>query len=87
MKAFFNFIFFPIRFLFRAVILLCFVVLQCSSFIFSIAGSIFALLGLAVLFTTSVQNGIILLVIAFLVSPTGIPIFAAWLLHKFSTLL
>ena len=87
MKAFFNFLLFPIRFFLRAVIWLCFMILQCSAFLFDIAGTIFTILGFAVLFTTSVQNGIILLVIAFLVSPAGIPMFAAWLLHKFSMLL
>lgn len=37
-------------------------------------------LGLAVLITYSVQNGIILLVIAFLVSPFGLPMLAVRLL-------
>ena len=41
-----------------------------------------ALLGIAVLVTYSPQNGIILLVIAFLVSPVGLPMAAAWLVGK-----
>ena len=44
------------------------------------------LLGVAVLVTYSVQNGIILLVIAFLVSPMGLPMAAAWLLGKLQDL-
>ena len=36
--------------------------------------------------TYSVQNGIILLVIAFLVSPMGLPMAAAWLLGKLQAL-
>ena len=44
------------------------------------------LLGLAVLVTYSVQNGVILLVIAFLVSPMGLPMGAAWLLGKLQDL-
>ena len=44
--------------------------------------TIVGLLGLAVLVTYSVQNGIILLVIAFLVSPVGLPMAAAWLVSK-----
>lgn len=32
--------------------------------------------------TYSLQNGIILLVIAFLISPMGLPTAAAWLLRK-----
>ena len=39
-----------------------------------------ALMALAVLFTYSVQNGIILLVIAFLVSPLGLPMLAVKML-------
>ena len=46
-----------------------------------IASTIIGLLGLAVLATCSPQNGIILPVIAFLVSPLGLPM-AAWLVSK-----
>ena len=46
-----------------------------------IASTIIGLLGLAVLATCSPQNGIILPVIAFLVSPFGLPM-AAWLVSK-----
>ena len=48
-----------------------------SSFIFGLASTVVALLGIAVLVTYSPQNGIILLVIAFLVSPLGLPMPAA----------
>ena len=41
-----------------------------------------ALLGIAVLVTYSPQNGVILLVIAFLVSPLGLPMAAVWLVGK-----
>ena len=54
--------------------------------IFGLAGTIVAVLGVAVLVTYSVQNGIILLVIAFLVSPMGLPMAAAWLLGKLQAL-
>ena len=50
----------------------------CAGLISTIVG----LLGLAVLVTYSVQNGVILLIIAFLVSPAGLPIAAVWLLGK-----
>ena len=48
---------------------LCFGLLYVSSFIFGLASTVVALLGIAVLVTYSPQNGVILLVIAFLVSP------------------
>ena len=40
------------------------------------------LLGVAVLITYSPQNGLILLLLAFLVSPYGLPLAAIWLLGK-----
>lgn len=41
-----------------------------------------ALLGVAVLVAYSPQNGLILLLIAFLISPFGLPKLAFWLLGK-----
>ena len=55
---------------------ICSGLLYCTAFIFGLAGTIVAVLGVAVLVTYSVQNGIILLVIAFLVSPMGLPVAA-----------
>lgn len=60
----------------------CFGLLYVSSFIFGLASTLVALLGIAVLVTYSPQNGIILLVIAFLVSPVALPMAAAWLVGK-----
>ena len=61
---------------------LCMGVLYLSSLVLGVISTIVGLLGLAVLVTYSVQNGIILLVIAFLVSPMGLPMAAAWLVSK-----
>lgn len=61
---------------------LCMGVLYLSSLVLGVISTIVGLLGLAVLVTYSVQNGIILLVIAFLVSPVGLPMAAAWLVSK-----
>ena len=44
--------------------------------------TVIALLGAAVIITYSPQNGAILLVIAFLISPMGLPLAAIWLLGK-----
>ena len=60
----------------------CFGLLYVSSFIFGLASTVVVLLGIAVFVTYSPQNGIILLVIAFLVSPVGLPMAAAWLVSK-----
>lgn len=53
--------------------------LNLSSVVFGIAGTVFSILGAIILFTESVKNGVIVLVIAFLVSPFGLPMLAAWL--------
>ena len=47
-----------------------------------IPANIIALLGIAVLITYSPQNGLILLLIAFLIGPMGLPLAAIWLLGK-----
>ena len=60
----------------------CFGLLYVSSFIFGLASTVVALLGVAVLVAYSPQNGVILLVIAFLVSPLGLPMAAVWLVGK-----
>ena len=44
------------------------------------ASAILAILAVAVLITYSVQNGLILLTLAFLVSPLGLPMIAVWML-------
>ena len=61
---------------------LCMGVLYLSSLVLGVISTIVGLLGLAVLVTYSVQNGIILLVIAFLVSPVGLPMASVWLVSK-----
>ena len=72
----------PIVLVLMLFVWVCSALLYCSAFVFGLAGTIIGLLGLAVLVTYSVKNGIILLVIAFLVSPMGLPMAAAWLLGK-----
>ena len=47
-----------------------------------IPAHIIALLGIAVLITYSPQNGLILLLMAFLIGPMGLPLAAIWLLGK-----
>lgn len=65
---------------------ICSGLLYVSAFVFGLAGTVVAILGVAVLVTYSPKNGIILLIIAFLVSPVGLPMAAAWLLGKIQDL-
>lgn len=61
---------------------ICTILLYCTGMVLGLAALVVALLGVAVLVTYSLQNGIILLVIAFLISPMGLPTAAVWLLGK-----
>jgi len=51
-----------------------------------VLGLLSTVLGVAVLITYSPQNGVILLVMAFLISPMGLPLAAIWLLGKVQSL-
>ena len=57
-------------------------ILSCSGFVFKLASGLLSLLAIAVLITCSVKNGIILLVLAFLISPMGLPLLAVQGLGK-----
>lgn len=72
----------PIVLLLTLFVWICSGLLYCSAFILGLVSSVIALLGLTVLVTYSPKNGIALWVIAFLVSPLGLPMAAAWLLGK-----
>lgn len=70
----------PIIVVLTLFVWICSGLLYCSSFILGLAGTVLGILGVLVLLTGAVTNGIIVLVMAFLVSPFGIPMAAAWLL-------
>lgn len=61
---------------------ICVGIVYVSGLVLGLISMVIALLGVAVLLTCSLQNGIILLVMAFLISPYGLPIAAIWLLGK-----
>ena len=56
--------------------------LKLSAWVFGIIGAIFGMLGLAILLLDSLTNGIIVLLIAFLISPFGLPMLAAWIIGQ-----
>ena len=61
---------------------ICLGLVYVSGLVLGLISMILALLGVAVLITYSPQNGLILLLIAFLISPMGLPLAAIWLLGK-----
>jgi len=80
MKLLFKILATPVVVILTVFVWLSALMLHISAFIFGLAGTVVGLLGLAVLVTYSVKNGIILLVIAFLVSPLGLPMLAVRIL-------
>lgn len=78
MKFILKILFAPVIAILAVIIWLSALMLKLSAWVFGIISTILGLLGLAVLLLDSVTNGIIILVIAFIVSPVGLPMVAAW---------
>ena len=72
----------PVIFVLTLFVWLCTGLIYISSLVLGLLSTVIALLGVAVIITYSPQNGVILLVIAFLISPMGLPLVAIWLLGK-----
>lgn len=78
MKFLLKILFAPVIIILTFIIWTFALILRLSAWVFGIIGTVLGLLGLAILLLDSVTNGIIVLVIAFLVSPVGFPMLAAW---------
>ena len=78
MKFLLKILFAPVIVILTLIIWTSALTLRLSAWVFGIIGTIFGLLGLTILLLDSVTNGIIVLVFAFLVSPVGLPMLAAW---------
>ncbi len=76
----------PIVAVLAVTVWLCVGVLYCASMVMGLACWVFVFIGVFALLTVSVPQGIILLVIAFLLSPLGLPTVAAWLLGRVQAL-
>ena len=72
----------PVFLVLTLFVWLCMGLIYISGLVLGLLSTVIALLGVAVLITYSQQNGVILLVIAFLISPMGLPLAAIWLLGK-----
>ena len=72
----------PVILVLTLFVWLCAGLIYISGLVLGLFSTVIALLGVAVLITCSLQNGIILLVMAFLISPYGLPMAAIWLLGK-----
>ena len=72
----------PVILVLTLFVWLCMGLIYISGLELGLLSTVIALLGVAVIITYSPQNGVILLVIAFLISPMGFPLAAIWLLGK-----
>ena len=72
----------PVVVVLTVAIWMCVGIVYVSGLVLGLISMVITVLGVAVLITYSPQNGIILLVIAFLLSPFGLPQLAFWLLGK-----
>lgn len=72
----------PVIVVLTVFVWICSCLLYCSAWVFGLAGTVLGIFGVLALITHQITNGIILLVMTFLVSPFGIPMAAAWLIGK-----
>ena len=68
------------------IVWLCAGLLYVSSFLFGLAGAALSVLAIIVILAGSLKNGIIVLLVAFLVSPLGLPMLAAKILAGLQSL-
>ena len=76
----------PIVAVLAVTVWLCVGILYCAGMMMGLACWVFIFIGVFALLTVSVPQGIILLVIAFLLSPLGLPTAALWLLGRVQAL-
>ena len=82
MKVLLKIVVAPLVVLLTLAIWSCVGLVYVSGLVLGLVSMVIAFLGVAVLVTYSPQNGFILLLIAFLISPYGLPLAAIWLLGK-----
>ena len=80
MKLIFKILTVPVTLAIDLLTLICIGVISFSGILLRLVSGIIAILGVAVLATYSPKNGLILLTIAFLFSPMGLPMLAVHLL-------
>ena len=82
MKFLLKIVFAPAIAVLAVLIWFCGLTLKLSAWVIGIIGTILGFLGLAILLLDNTTNGIIVLVIAFLASPLGLPMLAAWMIGQ-----
>ncbi len=80
MKLIFKILTVPVTLAIDLFTLICIGIISCSAMLLRLVSGLIGILGIAVLVTYSPKNGLILLTIAYLVSPMGVSMIAVWLL-------
>lgn len=86
MRFILKILFAPVVVTLAGVFWLCYFALSMSAWVFGLVSTIFSILGLAILLPDNMTNGIIVLAFAFLVSPMGLPMAAAWMIGQLQKL-
>lgn len=68
------------------IIWICSGIIYLAGLVLGVISLVLTLLGGAVLVAYSPKNGVVLLMMAFLLSPVGLPLIALWLLRKLQIL-
>lgn len=82
MKLIFKILTIPVTLAIDLFTLICIGLISFSGMLLRLVSVIIGIFGIAVLVTYSPKNGLMLLTIAFLVSPMGLPMLAVWLLSR-----
>lgn len=80
MKLIFKILTAPVTLAIDLFTLICMGIISCSAMLLRLVSGIIGILGAAVLVTYSPKNGLILLTMAFLIGPMGLPMLAVYLL-------
>ena len=72
----------PVVVILTLFVWICSTILYCSAYLLGLAGSLVGLMALVMFISGSVRNAILLLILAYLISPLGLPMAAAWLLAR-----
>ncbi|MBQ4264054.1 MAG: succinate dehydrogenase [Clostridia bacterium] len=76
----------PIVVILTLFVWVCSAILYCSAYLLGLAGSLVGLMALVMFISGSGKNAILLLILAYLISPIGLPMAAAWLLARMQDL-
>lgn len=82
MKLIFKILFAPVVALLTLTVWISSLMVRMSAWVFGLLGTVLSILGVAVLVLDSVRNGVIVLAVAFAVSPLGLPMLAAWMIGQ-----